>query len=93
MLRLTPRNDNFLLLTYSHMEMYCNQLGMMIRFSYCIVVSEGLPCKNIVRCWEGRMDIIKVLKERFTEDELKKVFGGLPKSRIERIIESIPEEE
>ncbi len=39
------------------------------------------------------MDIIKVLKERFTEDELKKVFGGLPKSRIERIIESIPEEE
>ncbi len=39
------------------------------------------------------MDIIKVLKERFTEDELKKVFGGLPKSRIERIIESIEKKE
>jgi hypothetical protein len=75
------------------MEIYCNQLGMMIRLSYCVVVSEGLPCRNIVRCWEGRMDIVKFLKEKFTEDELKKIFGGLPKSRIERIIGSIPEEE
>jgi hypothetical protein len=39
------------------------------------------------------MDIVKFLKEKFTEDELKKIFGGLPKSRVERIIESIPEEE
>jgi hypothetical protein len=39
------------------------------------------------------MDIVKFLKEKFTEDELKKIFGGLPKSRIERIIGSIPEEE
>jgi hypothetical protein len=74
------------------MEIYCNQLGMIIHFSYCIVVSEGLPCRNIVRCWEKRMDIIKVLKEKFTEDELKKVFESFPKSRLDRIIESIPEE-
>jgi hypothetical protein len=75
------------------MEIYCNQLGMMISFSYCVATNEGLPCKNIVRCWEGRMNIIKFLKAKFTEDELKKVFEGLPKSRVERIIESIPEEE
>jgi len=75
------------------MEIYCNQLGMMIRFSYCMVVSEGSPCRNIVRCWEGRMDIIKFLREKFTEDELKKLFGDIPKSRIERIIESIEKKE
>lgn len=64
----------------------------MINFSYCIVVSEGLPCRNIVGCWERRMDIVKFLREKFTEEELKKVLGGVPKSRLEKIIESIPEE-
>jgi len=39
------------------------------------------------------MDIVKFLREKFTEDELRKLFEGLPKSRIERIIDSIPEEE
>jgi len=71
------------------MEIYCNQLGMVIGFSYCVSMNEGLPCRNIVGCWKGRMDIITVLREKFTENEIKKALGGLPKSRIERIIESI----
>jgi hypothetical protein len=75
------------------MEIYCNQLGMMISFSYCVGMNEGLPCKNIVRCWERRMDIVKFLKGKFTEDELRKALGDLPKSRIERIIESVKREE
>lgn len=74
------------------METYCNQLGMMVNFSYCIIVNEGLPCRNIILCWKERMDIIKFLNEKFTEDELKKVFGGFPKSRLERIIESLQRE-
>jgi hypothetical protein len=40
-------------------------------------------------CWENRMDIHVFLKERFSQNELKKAFGGLPKSKIERIIESV----
>jgi hypothetical protein len=71
------------------MEIYCNQLGMLTDFSYCVSMNEGLPCRNIVGCFQGRMDIITLLRERFTEDELKRAFKGLPKSRIERIIESI----
>jgi len=71
------------------MEIYCNQLGMVIGLSYCVSMNEGLPCRNIVGCWKGRMDIITVLREKFTENEIKKALGGLPKSRIERIIESI----
>ncbi|HYA12312.1 MAG TPA: hypothetical protein VEF37_05010 [Thermodesulfovibrionales bacterium] len=62
---------------------------MLTDFSYCVSMNEGLPCRNIVSCFNGRIDIVAFLKERFTEDELKKAFGGLPKSRIERIIESV----
>jgi hypothetical protein len=52
-------------------------------------MNEGLPCRNIVGCWQTRTDIIAFLKEKFTCEELRKVFGGLPKSRIDRIIETI----
>ena len=62
---------------------------MMIDFSYCVSMNEGLPCRSIIGCWKEKMDIIKVLKGKFTEDELKKALGGLPKSRMERILESI----
>jgi hypothetical protein len=75
------------------MEIYCNQLGMIIDFSYCISMNEGLPCRNIIRCWEEKVEIIKLLREKFTDEELKKALGGLPKSKIERIIESIKREE
>ncbi len=63
---------------------------MMIDFSYCVSMNERLPCRNIIGCWEERINIIEFLREKFTEDELQKALGSLPKSRIERIIESIP---
>jgi hypothetical protein len=56
-------------------------------------MNEKLPCRNIIGCWKKRMDIITFLREKFTDEELKKVFSGLPKSRIERIIESMKKEE
>ena len=71
------------------MNIYCPQLGMLIEFSYCTSMNEGLPCRNIVGCWQTRTDIIAFLKKKFTCEELRKVFGGLPKSRIDRIIETI----
>ena len=52
-------------------------------------MNEGLPCRNIIDCWKVRMAILAFLRETFTEDQLKKVFSGVPKSRIERIIDSL----
>jgi hypothetical protein len=62
---------------------------MLIEFSYCTAMNTGLPCRNIIGCWKTRMDILTFLRETFTEDQLKKVFSGVPKSRIERIIDSL----
>ncbi len=71
------------------MNIYCNQLGMLIEFTYCTSMNEGLPCRNIIGCWKERTDVISFLREKFSDEELKKVFSGPPKSRIERIVESI----
>ncbi len=66
---------------------------MLVEFSYCVSMNENLPCRNIIGCWKERMDIIAILREKFTDEELKKAFSGPPKSRIERIVESIKKEE
>ena len=74
------------------MEIYCNQLGMLVKIPYCTFMNEGLPCRNIIGCWKDRIDIIALLRENFSDEQLKKVFSGPPKSRIDRIIESLRKE-
>ncbi|MEW6584192.1 MAG: hypothetical protein AB1442_01125 [Nitrospirota bacterium] len=69
------------------MTIYCNHMGMLLEFSYCIEVNTGLPCRNIIGCWSGRMDIIAFLKERFSPADLERILGGPHKSRIDRIME------
>ncbi len=71
------------------MDIYCTQLGMVAEFSYCLSVNDGMPCRNTVGCWRERTDIMKFLKAAFTEEDLKKCFGGPPKTRMERIIDSL----
>ena len=70
------------------MEIYCTQLGMLTEFSYCISMNEKLPCRNSIGCWKERMDIVQFLRERFGEEDLNKIFSGLPKSKIDRILDS-----
>ena len=71
------------------MDIYCTQLGMVIDISYCFSVNEGLPCRNTIGCWQERADITALLRAQFTDEQLKKVFSGLAKSKLERIAESI----
>jgi hypothetical protein len=71
------------------MEIYCLQLGMLTQFDYCVSVNDGLPCRNIIGCWRERTDIMDFLNKTLTEDELRKCFSGLPKSKIERIVDMI----
>lgn len=52
-------------------------------------MNENLPCGNIIGCWKERTDVIAILREKFTDEELKRAFGGPSKSRIERIVKSI----
>jgi hypothetical protein len=71
------------------MEIYCTQLGMLVEFSYCLSMNEKLPCRNIIGCWKGRMDIVQYIEERFSEEDLRKIFSGLPKTNIDRILDSV----
>lgn len=71
------------------MEIYCIHMGSIIEFSYCMSLNDGLPCRNIVGCWQDRFDIQGFLRSKFTEEDIIKVFGGLPKNKLERILECL----
>lgn len=71
------------------MEIYCTQLGMMIEISYCLSVNEGLPCGNMMGCWQERVDVMAILKAKFNDEQLRKAFSNLPKSKVERILEAL----
>ena len=70
------------------MEIYCTQLGMVTELSYCLSMNEKLPCRNMIGCWQGRMEIVQFLQERFAKEDLIKIFSRLPKSKIDRILDS-----
>jgi hypothetical protein len=52
-------------------------------------MNEGLPCRNLIGCWRDRTDVVAFLNKTLTEDELRKTFSGLPKSKIDRIVDII----
>ncbi|HPW36278.1 MAG TPA: hypothetical protein PK575_08690 [Syntrophorhabdus sp.] len=62
---------------------------MLTKFDYCVSMNEGLPCRNLIGCWRDRTDVVAFLNKTLTEDELRKTFSGLPKSKIDRIVDII----
>ncbi len=75
--------------TLDHLEIYCPHLGTVLTFNYCRRAQSSLPCRNLLGCWEGRLSVADFLGENYTREELETAFGGLPKTRLERIFETI----
>ncbi len=71
------------------MDIYCSQLGMMTEIEYCLSANNGLPCRIVIGCWRERIDIEALLKEKFNDEQLKKAFGGMRKTKLQYITESI----
>lgn len=70
------------------MHIYCPQLGMLVFLSYCMRVQNNLPCSNTYGCWKERVDVTAVLKANFTDEEIALAFNTIPKSRLQKIMES-----
>lgn len=62
---------------------------MVIEIDYCLSANNGLPCRMVIGCWRERVDVEAMLKEKFTDEELKKAFGGIRKTKLQHIAESI----
>jgi hypothetical protein len=67
-------------------QIRCLQLGGPVTFNYCRRVNRGLPCRLIIGCWQGRLDIIAFLTERFSADQLRRALAPPPGSKLERLV-------
>ena len=74
---------------HDHLIIRCPQLGGEVPFRYCRIVSEDLPCRRIIPCWEFRIEISKFLAEHYSIDQIQRALSLPIKSRVETIIELI----
>ena len=77
--------------THDDLEIYCPHLGMMLTFAYCRCSQSPLPCRNFVNCWENRMAVWTYLSDHYSHEDLELAFGGLPKTKLERIFDCLKE--
>jgi hypothetical protein len=75
-------------LSPDHLEQYCRMLGHEIRFGYCRLLPEGRPCRLIVECWQGRLDVASFLNARYSRDQIE-AFLAPPKPKLNSLIELI----
>ena len=65
--------------------MRCPRVGGEVTFRFCRFENNMLPCRFIVGCWQGQMDITEFLDEHYSEDELNRIFAP-PKPKIESLV-------
>ena len=65
--------------------MRCPRVGGEVTFRFCRFENNMLPCRFIVGCWQGQMDIEAFLYEHYSEDELNRIFAP-PKPKIESLV-------
>ena len=70
---------------FDEQEKYCPVLGHHLKFGYCRVLGEGLPCSKIRYCWDGRIPISDFLSSHFTRDEQDKIFE-IPKNKVSALL-------
>jgi len=69
------------------MALRCPRLGGEITFRYCRREQGDLPCRMILRCWEGLIPVEGHLREFLTAEEWKRCFNTSPKDKMTTILE------
>jgi hypothetical protein len=69
-------------------EQRCRILGHAVPFKYCKKLPEGRPCRLIVSCWQGYLDVSAYLEKNYTPEQIEEILGP-PKPKITSIVEMI----
>jgi hypothetical protein len=66
----------------------CPRLGGDATFKFCRVQREGLPCRALPQCWQGRLDALDFLRLNYTPDELRRILAPKGHGRVATMIEA-----
>ena len=70
---------------YDDKRIRCPRVGGEVNFRFCRFENNMLPCRFIVGCWQGQMDIEAFVQEHYSEEELDRIFTP-PKPKIESLV-------
>jgi len=73
---------------YDGRTRYCPRLGHAVPFGYCRKPASDTFCRNIVSCWEARIDIHGFLETNYTEEE-RRAAETDPKPKMTSLLELI----
>lgn len=71
---------------YDDLTLRCPRIGGYVNFKLCRSENNFLPCRWVVRCWEGWIDVRKFLEENFSAEDLDKALRP-PKQKLESLVE------
>jgi hypothetical protein len=63
----------------------CPRVGGEVNFRFCRFENNMLPCRFIVGCWQGQLDIEALLQEHYSGEELDRIFAP-PKPKVENLV-------
>ncbi len=67
----------------------CRKLGHEVKFSYCSIEREGLPCLNILNCWNHFGDLTHWLASQVGESLYSEYTCPKPKAKVLSLVELI----
>jgi hypothetical protein len=73
---------------YDDRTIRCPQLGHEVKFTYCRIMNNRLPCRRIAGCWAGELDIREFLTANYSREELDRVCAT-PPPKMESLVELI----
>jgi hypothetical protein len=71
---------------YDAKTMRCPRVGGEVTFRFCRFENNMLPCRFIVGCWQGQMDIEAFLDEQYSAEELENIFTP-PRPKMETLVD------
>ncbi len=66
--------------------MRCPRVGGEVNFRFCRFENNMLPCRFIVGCWQGQIEIEVFLNEQYSEEELDSIFTP-PRPKMETLVD------
>lgn len=72
---------------FDHMALRCPRLGGEITFGYCRREQGELPCRMLLRCWEGLIPVEEHLREYLTLEEWERCFNTPPQDKMTTLLE------
>ena len=72
------------------LERRCPRLGGPVSFSYCKTCDEDQqPCFKIIDCWWETFDVVRYLKDHFSEEQFNRLTNATPRPKIASLVELI----